>query len=212
MHARLAAAAPPDVDVARSMFNPSPATLSRDPRYSKYDLNGTFTLSTDLTAEGLNHAYVEASHARRAEIELTYRRHIGGLLWAWQTDPRFGALNERVAAFGLCADEFADRGNWPHQFYVRVGRRMAGEYVMNENDVLQNGRREPIADVVAYGSYSMGTHAHQYLAASMETPNGGRRDAMVIAGVVIVPVPNAEPYPIAYRALTPRGRGSWQLC
>ena len=74
----------------------------------------------------------------------------------------------------------------------------------DENDVLQNGRREPIADVVAYGSYSMGTHAHQYLAAPMEAPNGDHRDAIAIAGVVIVPVPDAAPYPIAYRSLTPR--------
>jgi hypothetical protein len=35
-----------------------------------------------------------------------------------------------------------------------------GEYVMNENDVLQNGRRAPSRDVVAFGSYSIGTHAH----------------------------------------------------
>lgn len=204
MHARLAAAAPADVDVARSMFNPSPTTLSRDARYNKYDLNGTFTLSTDLTAPGLNHDYVEASPQRRDEIELAYRRYIQGLLWAWQTEPRFGALNARVASFGYCADEFSSNGGWPQQFYVRVGRRMLGEYVMNENDVLQNGRREPIRDVVAFGSYSMGTHAHQYLAAPMEAPGGGVRDAIVIAGVVIVPVPNAEPYPISYRSLTPR--------
>ena len=65
-------------------------------------------------------------------------------------------------------------------------------------------RRAPITDTVAFGSYSMGTHAHQYLAAPMALPNGESKDAVVIEGVVIVPVPDNEPYPISYRSLIPR--------
>jgi hypothetical protein len=72
---------------------------------------------------------VEAPHARRDEIQRIYQRYIRGLLYAWETDPRFGPLNERVSRFCLCADEFKDSGGWPHQFYVRVGRRMLDEYV-----------------------------------------------------------------------------------
>ena len=161
------------------MFNPSPVVLSRDPRYFKYDLNSTLNLSTDLTADNLNQAYVEAPQARRQEIQRAYRRYIQGLLYAWQTDPRFGPLNERVSRFGYCADEFKDDGGFPHQFYVRVGRRMLGEYVMNENDVMRNGRREPIRDAIALGTYPLAAHSHRYLAAPVEWPDGVRKDAVL---------------------------------
>ena len=204
VHARLAAAALPGVDIVRSMFNPSPMVLSRDPRYFKYDLNSTLNLSTDLTADTLNQAYVESPPARRLEIQRTYRRYIQGVLWAWQTEPRFGPLRERVSRFGYCADEFKDDGGWPHQFYVRVGRRMLGEYVMNENDVMRTGRRDPIRDPITLGTYALAAHAHRYLAAPVEWPGGVRKDAVVLEGTVITRLPDVEPYPISYRAITPR--------
>jgi hypothetical protein len=203
VHARLAAALPPDRDVVRSMFNPSPMVFSKDRRYFKYDLNSTLNLSTDLTADDLNQAYVEAPQARREQIQQIYRRYIQGLFYAFQTDRRFGPLNARISQFGYCADEFTDRGGWPHQFYVRAGRRMIGEYVMNENDVMRNGRREPIRDAIALGTYALAAHSHRYLAAPVEWPDGTRKDAVVLEGTVIGRLPNDEPYPIAYRAITP---------
>ena len=213
VHARLAAAAAtaPKVDIVRAMFNPARMVRSRDPQYYKYDLNSTLTLSTDLTADDLNHGYVEMPAARREEVQRRYRRYIQGLLYAWQTEPRFAALHERVSRFGYCADEFKATGGWPHQFYVRVGRRMVGDYVMNENDVMQNGRREPIRDAVALGTYSLAAHSHRYLAAPVPWPNGERRDAMVLEAPLIMRLPNDAPYPIPYRALTPRAEDARNL-
>ncbi len=211
VHARLALAAPPNVSTARAMFNPSPIALSRDPRYRKYDLNGGFTLSTAIPADHLNHAYLEAPQARSDEIDLAYRRYTEGALHAWQTDPRFGALNARVAEFGYCADEFVSRGGWPYRLYIRIGRRMVGEYVMNENDATQNGRRPPIGDPVGFGLYALDTHAHQYFAAPMDWPNGERKDAVVQEGIVFEAVPDDAPYPIAYRSLTPRAADATNL-
>jgi hypothetical protein len=165
-----------------------------------------------LTADGLNHAYVEAPRARREQIRLTYRRYIQGLLYAWQTDPRFGAaLNERVSRFGYCADEFKSLGGFSHQFYVRVGRRMVGAYVMNENDVVQNGRRPPIEDAVTLGAYGLADHTHRYLAAPVEWPNGERKDAVMMENWLITRLPGDEPYPVSYRALTPREQDARNL-
>jgi hypothetical protein len=205
-HARLAAAAAnaPKVDVVRSMFNPARMTKSRDPRYTKYDLNSSLTLSTDLTADGLNHRYVEESPVRREEIQRLYRRYVQGYLYAAQTEPRFAPLHARVSQFGLCADEFRETGGWPHQFYVRVGRRMVGDYDMNENDVMQNGRRPTIADPVALGTYSLAAHSHRYFTAPVQWPGGEQKDAFVIEAPLILRQPNDAPYPIAYRAMTPR--------
>jgi len=214
LHARLAAAAAaatPQIDIARNMFNPAPMVRSRDPKYNKYDLNSSLTLSTDLTADGLNHRYVEESSVRREEIQRIYRRYIEGLFHAYQTDPRFAALRERVSRFGYCADEFKSTGGFPQQFYVRVGRRMVGAYVMNENDVTDSGRREPIQDTVALGTYSLAAHSHRYLAAPATWPTGERKDAMMLEAPLILRLPNDAPYPIAYRAITPRAEHARNL-
>ena len=204
LHARLAAAVRADQDIVRSMFNPARVARSRDKRYFKYDLNSSLTLSTDLTGDGLNQGYVDLPQAKREQVQRTYRDYIQGLFHAYQTEPRLSALRERVSSFGYCADEFTDNGGWPHQFYVRVGRRMVGQYVMNENDVMQNGRRTAIPDPVALGTYSLAAHHHRYLAAPAEWPNGQRKDAVMLEGLLIGRIPNDAPYPISYRALTPR--------
>jgi hypothetical protein len=81
---------------------------------------------------------------------------------------------------------------------------MVGEYVMNENDVMQNGRRPRITDVVGFGAYDVDMHTFRYLAAPVDWPDGIRRDAITLEGFQIVALPNDAPYPVAYRALTPR--------
>jgi hypothetical protein len=204
LHARLVAAVRPDQDIVRSMFNPARIARSRDRNYFKYDLNSSLTLSTDLTGDNLNQGYVDQPQARREQIQRIYRDYVQGLLYAMHTDARFTVLHQRVSQFGYCADEFTGNGGFPHQFYVRVGRRMVGQYVMNENDVMQNGRRPRVADPVAFGSYSLAAHHHRYLAAPVEWPNGERKDAVMLEGLLIGRIPNDAPYPISYRSLTPR--------
>ncbi|MGH8243336.1 MAG: FAD-dependent oxidoreductase [Steroidobacteraceae bacterium] len=159
----------------------------------------------------LNQAYVESAEAERERIRAAYRDYARGLLYFWQTDPRFGGLNQKVAAFGFCKDEFTDRGGWPHQLYVRAARRMVGEYVMNENDVMQNGRRPPISDPVGFGSFSIDIHTVRYHAAPATWPDGSRRDALVIEGFLVVNLPDFEPYPVSYRALIPRAEDAVNL-
>jgi len=205
MSARLTQAwiASQNIDPAVRMFNPEPTVLSTSRAHYKYDLNGGSTFSIDMTAPDMNQAYVEASEAERERIRDAYRHYIQGLLYFWQTDPRFGGLNQKMSRFGYCRDEFADRGGWPHQLYVRQARRMIGEYVMNQNDVMQNGRRPPITDVIGFGAYNIDVHTVRYMAAPANWPDGTRRDAIVLEGFLIRHAPNDEPYPVAYRSLVP---------
>jgi hypothetical protein len=199
------------VDLAQSMFNPAVTVASTDRAYYKYDLNGGSTFSIDMTAPDMNQAYIEADEAERERIREAYRDYVQGLLYFWQTDPRYGALNAKIARFGYCKDEFTDRGNWPHQLYVRVGRRMIGEYVMNEADVLQNGRRPPIEDVIGFGAYNIDMHTYRYYAGPFDWPDGVRRDAIAIEGFLIEHAPNDNPYPVPYRALIPRAADASNL-
>jgi FAD dependent oxidoreductase len=57
-----------------------------------------------------------------------------------------------MGRWGPCADEFAGGDGWPHQLYVRDARRLKGEHVLREADLL-DGRPQP--DVVARGSYNI---------------------------------------------------------
>ena len=40
-----------------------------------------------------------------------------------------------MSVWGLCRDEFQATGGWPHQIYVREGRRMISDYVVTEQGV-----------------------------------------------------------------------------
>ena len=210
--ARVAAAlAASGIDLAQRMFNPAITVASTNRAYYKYDLNGGSTFSIDMTAPDMNQAYVEGDEATRERVRAAYRSYIQGLLYFWQTDPRYGGLNVKIARFGYCLDEFTDRGHWPHQLYVRVARRMLGEYVMNEADVLQNGRRAAIQDSVGFGAYNIDMHMYRYHVGPVNWPDGVRRDALVTEGFLIAHAPNDSPYPVPYRALLPRAADATNL-
>src|SRR5207248_2428221 len=89
-----------------------------------------------------------------------------------------------------------DTAGWPHQLYVRDARRLIGEYVLRESDLV--GAR-PQPDVVALGSYNIDIReierTWRYL------PEYARMPAVFNEGYLSLAVP---PYPIPYRSLTPR--------
>ena len=79
-----------------------------------------------------------------------------GLLWFVANDPRVPKeIRAKMATWGLAKDEFTDNSHWPHQIYVREARRMIGEYITTEHDVL--AKRE-VPKPVGMGSYAMDSH------------------------------------------------------
>jgi FAD dependent oxidoreductase len=185
-------------------FNPATTVRSADERYFKRDLNGGSVFSTDMSAPDWNQAYPPGSTGAREAIAQSYKSYIQGLLYFWQTDPRFGPLNAKVAAFGLCKDEFTDNDHWPYRLYTRETRRMVGEYVMNQNDVLQNGRRAKITASIGMGAYSMDSHTRQITVASLSVGGAPARDVVVSEGFEVVRIPGYTPYPVHYQSLVPR--------
>jgi hypothetical protein len=72
------------------------------------------------------------------------------------TDKRLPAeVNAAMNEWGFAKDEFTDNGNWPYNIYVREARRMIGEYLMTENDVLC---KRDVPRPVGMGSYTMDSH------------------------------------------------------
>ncbi|MDO8952481.1 MAG: FAD-dependent oxidoreductase, partial [Draconibacterium sp.] len=156
----------------------------------KTDTNNHGPFSSDNI--GMNYDYPEATYERRAEIIQQHRDYQAGLLWFVANDPRVpDDIRSKMATWGLAKDEFTDNGNWPHQIYVREARRMIGEYVTTENDVLL--KRE-VPKPVGMGSYAMDSHnVQRYI-----TPEGYVQNE----GDIGVHPP--APYSISYGSIVPK--------
>ena len=75
---------------------------------------------------------------RREEIFQDHVNYDLGMLYFLANDLRVPVeIREEVAAWGLPKDEFEKTGHWPHQLYIREGRRMISDYVMTDHNCLQ---------------------------------------------------------------------------
>jgi len=156
----------------------------------KTDTNNHGPFSTDNI--GMNYDYPEASYERRREIIKEHVDYQKGLMYFLANDEQVPTeVRKEMNEYGLAKDEFVDNGNWPHQIYVREARRMLGEFVMTENELLA---RKPVAQPVGMGSYAMDSHNTQRFVTE--------RGFVQNEGDIGVRVPKA--YQIDFRSLIPR--------
>ena len=181
-------------------FDPSAgALLGLEPNLpgGKCDGNslGPFSLNV---LDGSAWDYPDASPERREEIRRAHAHHTVDFLYFLAADPAVPApVRAELARWGWPRDEFVDTDHLPHQLYVREARRMVGEYVLTERDLLAGARQH---DVVALGSYHLDVREVQRT--WQWVPEHPRPTAMVFnEGYLSVPVPA---YAIPYRALVPR--------
>ncbi|REK18367.1 MAG: FAD-dependent oxidoreductase [Planctomycetota bacterium] len=120
----------------------------------KWDFN-TATFGGNLP--GINWEWPEAGYARREELTRAIENYHRGLLHFLATDSRVPeTVRDDMARFGLPRDEFVDTGGWPHQLYIREGRRMVSDLVMTEHHTFG---REAAPHSIGLGSY--GTDVHE---------------------------------------------------
>jgi hypothetical protein len=162
----------------------------------KADVNSHGPVSTNLLGAGWS--YPTAEPAARRAIESAHREWAQGLLHFLATDSSVpGIIADEVGRYGYPADEFADTDGWPHQLYVREARRLVGEHVLTESDVLEG--RVP-GDTVGLGGYNIDIREVQWVACPISRfPD--IHEEVLVEGYVSVPV---APYGIPYRSLLPR--------
>lgn len=120
----------------------------------KTDVNNHGPVSFDNI--GMNWDYPDASYERRKQIIQDHINYQKGILYFMATDARLPSeVRKAMNEWGFAKDEFTDNGGWPYNIYVRESRRMLGEYIMTENDVL--GKRE-VPESIGMGSYTMDSH------------------------------------------------------
>ncbi|MGN7800200.1 FAD-dependent oxidoreductase [Leifsonia sp. 22587] len=142
--------------------------------------------------------YPDASPERREELRLHHLSHTRGFLYFLSHDPAVTAgIRRELARWGLPRGEFADTGHLPHQLYVREARRMLGERVLTEHDLLAGAIP---SDTVALGSYHIDVREVQRVwrwVYEHPEPIG----TVFTEGYLSVPVPL---YGIPYASLVPR--------
>ncbi len=123
----------------------------------KYDLNAGLTKLTNLPAP----ADYFADPTARAAHDRTLREYVESFFHFLGTDPAVPAeLRTTFAPFGLCADEFADNGNWPLEPYVREGPRIEGRYTFTQADIYDSREK---ASTVALGSYDVDVKTSRFV-------------------------------------------------
>ena len=157
------------VRVADTRWNEFFAKYDPIPNH-KTDVNNHGPFSYDNV--GMNWDYPEASYERRKEILNEHISYQKGLLYFMSTDRRLpGWVIDTMNKWGYSRDEFADNGYWPYNIYVREARRMIGDYIMTENDVLCN---RPVPNSIGMGSYTMDSHnVQRYVTAEGFVQNEG---------------------------------------
>ncbi|HEV2968981.1 MAG TPA: FAD-dependent oxidoreductase [Pirellulales bacterium] len=163
------------------------------------DSNNQGGFSTDNI--GASDRWPEADYAERETI---YQDHISyqqGMMWFLTHDERVPeAIRRAVGAYGLSPTDFQETGGWPHQLYVREGRRMVADYVMTEH----NCRGQIVAeDSIGLAEYNMDSHhCQRCLLMDKDAKTGESRAIVRNEGDVQVHVPG--PYPVAYRSIVPK--------
>ena len=130
--------------------------------------------------------------------ERIFQDHVNyqqGLMYFLATDPRVPeTLQDRVNRFGLDPREFEETAYWPHQLYVREGRRMVSEYVMTQADCES---RRTADDSVGLASYAMDSHFCQRVIVEEDGKMTVRNEGGFGHGC-------PRPYPVSYRAIVPK--------
>eukprot|EP01052_Picozoa_sp_SAG31_P025286 SAG31_NODE_2208_length_6187_cov_5.255749_5_plen_523_part_00 len=159
---------------------------------SKYDLNGGGCGGVYSDFVGKMHGSLSAAEwaganlSTRALMWQQHKDYVQGLLWFTLTE--FGAHK----GFGLCKDEFPDNEHWPPQLYVREARRMRGDSVVSQRDVVAT--QDIGTEAVGLGGYVFDTHTARRYACAPGSPADRMAQCTALGGGSVPPGTSAYAY------------------
>jgi hypothetical protein len=164
---------------------------------NKFDANNGIGKQFSMGLMGACNGWSEADEAGRAKIWEAHKQYTLEMHHFLSTDPAVpAAIRQQYAEIGLCKDEFADYDHWSPQLYVREGRRMIGEYIVSQKDIMQQPQKD---DPIVVSSFPIDSHDCQRVGTAKFVINEGT--------IMPVRVPGREhgyAYHIPYRAITPK--------
>src|SRR5690606_31671740 len=89
---------------------------------------------------------------------------------------------------------FQDTGFWPHQLYIREGRRMVSDYVMTQKNCES---KETVHDSVGLAAYAMDSHFCQRVVVEENGVKTVRNEGGFGHAC-------PKPYPVSYRSIIPK--------
>lgn len=164
---------------------------------NKFDANNGIGKQFSMGLVGACNGWSEAGPSERALIWEAHKQYILEFYRFLSTDEAVPqSIREEMRQLGLCRDEFAESQHWSPQLYVREGRRMVGEYVLSQKDIMEQPAKE---DAIAVSSFPIDSHDCQRV---------GNANFVVDEGTIPpVQMPgrgHGYPYQVPYRAITPR--------
>ena len=164
---------------------------------NKFDANNGIGKQFSMGLVGACNGWSEADQEGRAALWEKHKQYTLEFYHFLTTDPAVPEkIREEMSQLGLCRDEFVDYEHWSPQLYVREGRRMVGEYVLSQKDIMEQPEKK---DAIAVSSFPIDSHDCQRV---------GRADMVVDEGTIL-PVRmsgrgHGYPYHVPYRAITPK--------
>ncbi len=164
---------------------------------NKFDANNGIGKHFSMGLVGACNGWSEADEAGRAKIWEAHKQYTLELYHFLTSDPAVPEhLRQQLGELGLCRDEFPEHGHWSPQLYVREGRRMQGEYVVTQKDIMDEPQKD---DAIVVSSFPIDSHDCQRVAAQDHVVNEG-----TIFPVRMEGRRNGYPYHIPYRAILPK--------
>ena len=163
----------------------------------KFDANNGIWKQFSMGLVGACNGWSEADEAGRAKIWEAHKQYTLELYEFLTIDPAVPEhVRKEMSELGLCRDEFADYDHWSPQLYVREGRRMIGEYIVSQKDIMEQPDKP---DAIVVSSFPIDSHDCQRAATREFVVNEGTIMPVRMAGRR-----HGYPYHIPYRAIMPK--------
>lgn len=165
---------------------------------NKADINNGIGKQVSSGLVGASWAYPKALPRERRAIWQAHKDYTQAFLWFLQNDPAVPRpIRQALSVWGLAKDEFKQNGHWPPVLYIREARRLVGEHVLTQADILREVSK---ADAVGIGSFPIDSHDCQRVPTL--------RGSWINEGTIFPAYPRGKRYgqahQVPYRSLLPR--------